>query len=114
MDNLNTHNVSSLYEAFPPAEARRLMEKLEIVNTPKHGSWLNVAEIELGVLNRPCMGERIGEKSERVEKTRPWERGRNGTTAKIDWQFTTADAPIKLRRVYTKLQVQWSTRPKTS
>jgi hypothetical protein len=103
MDNLNTHHVSSLYEAFPPAEARRLMERLEIVYTPKHGSWLNVAEIELGVLNRQCMGERIGEKGELIEKAGAWERTRNDTTAKIDWQFTTADARIKLRRLYPKL-----------
>jgi hypothetical protein len=103
MDNLNTHHVSSLYEAFPPVEARRLMEKLEIVYTPKHGSWLNIAEIELGVLNRQCMGERIGEKGQLIEKAEAWEQARNDTTAKIDWQFTTADARIRLRRLYPKL-----------
>ena len=103
MDNLNTHHVSSLYEAFPPSEARRLMGRLEIVYTPKHGSWLNIAEIELGVLNRQCMAERIGEKDELIEKTDAWERARNGATAKIDWQFTTADARIRLRRLYPKL-----------
>ena len=103
MDNLNTHHVSSLYEAFPPAEARRLMERLEIIYTPKHGSWLNVAEIELGVLNRQCMGERIGEKGNLIEKASAWECTRNDTTAKINWHFTTADARIKLRRLYPKL-----------
>ncbi len=103
MDNLNTHHVSSLYEAFPPGEARRLMDRLDIVYTPKHGSWLNIAEIELGVLNRQCMGERIGEKVALVEKTSAWERARNGRTARIDWQFTTADARVKLRRLYPKL-----------
>ena len=102
-DNLNTHHPSSLYEAFPPEEARRLIEKLEIVYTPKHGSWLNIAEIELGVLNRQCMDARIGEKTELTENVRAWEERRNGETAKIDWQFTTADARIKLRRLYPKL-----------
>jgi hypothetical protein len=102
-DNLNTHHPSSLYEAFAPAEARRLIEKLEIVYTPKHGSWLNIAEIELGVLNRQCMDERIGEKTDLVENVRAWEERRNGETARIDWQFTTADARIKLRRLYPKL-----------
>jgi hypothetical protein len=103
MDNLNTHHVSSLYEAFAPAEARRLIDKLEIVYTPKHGSWLNIAEIELGVLNRQCLGERIGERGELIEKTGAWERTRNAATRKIDWQFTTADARIRLRRLYPKL-----------
>lgn len=103
MDNLNTHHVSSLYEAFPPVEARRVMERLEIVYTPKHGSWLNIAEIELGVLNRQCMGERIGERAELIEKTGVWEVERNRATARIDWQFTTADARIRLRRLYPKL-----------
>lgn len=103
MDNLNTHHVSSLYEAFAPAEARRLIDKLEVVYTPKHGSWLNIAEIELGVLNRQCTGARIGEKSELIEKADAWERRRNSATKKIDWQFTTADARIKLRRLYPKL-----------
>ena len=103
MDNLNTHHVSSLYEAFTPSEARRLMGRLEIVYTPKHGSWLNVAEIELGVLNRQCMGERIGDKGELIGKAEAWEDARNDATAKIDWQFTTADARVKLRRLYPKL-----------
>ena len=103
MDNLNTHHPSSLYEAFAPEGARTLIDKLEIVYTPKHGSWLNIAEIELGVLNRQCMDERIGEKSELIQEVSAWERTRNGETAKVDWQFTTADARIKLRRLYPKL-----------
>ena len=102
-DNLNTHHPSSLYEAFAPAEARRLIDKFEIVYTPKHGSWLNIAEIELGVLNRQCLAERIGEKTELVLNVSDWEDRRNGETAKIDWQFTTADARIKLHRLYPKL-----------
>lgn len=102
-DNLNTHHPSSLYEAFAPAEARRLIDHLEMVYTPKHGSWLNIAEIELGVLNRQCMDERIGEKTQLVQEVSAWEDRRNGETAKIDWQFTTDDARIKLRRLYPKL-----------
>lgn len=102
-DNLNTHHPSSLYEAFAPAEARRLIDKLEIVYTPKHGSWLNIAEIELGVLNRQCMAERIGEKTELVRNVSAWEDRRNSKTAKINWQFTTADARIQLPRLYPKL-----------
>jgi DDE superfamily endonuclease len=103
MDNLNTHHVSSLYEAFTPDEARRLMSRLEIVYTPKHGSWLNIAEIELGILNRQCMSDRIGEKTDLTDQAGAWEQRRNNTTSKIDWQFTTADARIKLRRLYPKL-----------
>lgn len=103
MDNLNTHHESSLYEAFTPQQARRLIDRLDIVYTPKHGSWLNIAEIELGILNRQCMGDRIGEKDELSDKTRAWEFNRNATGAKIDWQFTTSDARIKLRRLYPKL-----------
>lgn len=103
MDNLNTHHLSSLYEAFVPAEARRLIDKLEIVYTPKHGSWLNIAEIELGVLNRQCLGERIGEQCDLIEKAGAWEKTRNNAKTKIDWQFKTTDARIKLRRLYPKL-----------
>lgn len=102
-DNLNTHHPCSLYEAFAPQEARRLIDKLEIVYTPKHGSWLNIAEIELGILNRQCMDKRIGEKSELVRQADAWEQHRNSETTKIDWQFTTDDARIKLRRLYPKL-----------
>jgi hypothetical protein len=103
MDNLNTHHVSSLYEAYAPVEARRLIGQLDVVYTPKHGSWLNIAEIELGVLSRQCMSDRIGEKTELIEKVDAWEQARNGATATIEWQFTTDDARIKLRRLYPKL-----------
>ena len=85
------------------------MERPEIVYTPKHGSWLSIAEIELGVLNRQCMGERISEKGELIDKARAWEQARNDTTAKNDRQFTTADAHIRLRRLCPKLQLRWST-----
>jgi hypothetical protein len=103
MDNLNTHHPSSLYEAFTPEEVPKLIDQLEIVYTPRHRSWLNIAEIELGVLNRQCMGERIGERGELIDKAGAWEQTRNDTTVKIDWQFTTADARIRLRRLYPKL-----------
>ena len=104
MDNLNTHDVASLYEAFSPGEARRLIERLEVVYTPKHGSWLNVAEIELGVLNRQCMGRRVADKATLIDEVNAWQKDRNNRTAKIDWQFTTADARIKLKRLYPQVQ----------
>ena len=105
MDNLNTHTPASLYEAFPPAEARRLISKLEIHYTPKHGSWLDMAEIELGILSRQCLDRRI----ENVEYLRTevaaWEQQWNLAKAKVNWQFTTADARIKLRRLYPSIEV---------
>ena len=104
MDNLNTHSLASLYEAFEPAEARRLIERLEMVYTPKHGSWLNMAEIELGVLSRQCLGERVPDAATLVAGVGRWQKDRNASRATIDWQFTTADARIKLRRLYPKLQ----------
>jgi len=100
MDNLNTHKPASLYEAFEPAEARRLAERLEIHYTPKHGSWLNIAEIELGILNRQCMDKRIGSVDELKKEVRAWQRSRNNACGTVDWQFTTADARIKLKRLY--------------
>lgn len=100
MDNLNTHKPASLYEAFEPAEARRLAERLEIHYTPKHGSWLNVAEIELGILNRQCLDRRIGTIDELKQEVRAWQRSRNNACGTVDWQFTTADARIKLKRLY--------------
>jgi hypothetical protein len=103
MDNLNTHNTSSLYEAFPPLEARRLAKKLEIHYTPKHGSWLNIAEIELSVLKGQCLDRRIPEMDIMRKEVSAWERHRNNRQSKINWQFTTADARIKLRRLYPKL-----------
>jgi len=103
MDNLNTHSISSLYEAFPPQEARRLAERLEIHYTPKHGSWLNVAEIELSVLKGQCLDRRIPKIEMMRTEVEAWESDRNNRQAKINWQFTTEDARIKLRRLYPKL-----------
>ena len=103
MDNLNTHNISSLYEAFPPDEARRLAERLEIHYTPKHGSWLNIAEIELSVLKGQCLNRRIPEIEILRKEVCAWEKHRNNRKSKIKWQFTTVDARIKLHRLYPKL-----------
>jgi len=104
MDNLNTHSLASLYEAFEPGEARRLIDRLEVVYTPKHGSWLNMAEIELGVLSRQCMGGRVPDQPTLVASVERWQKDRNANRATIDWQFTTADARIKLRRLYPNSQ----------
>jgi hypothetical protein len=103
-DNLNTHGYASLYEAFEPAEARRLMERLELVYTPKHGSWLNIAEIELNVLSRQCFCQVIGDKATLEEQVAAWEADRNASQTGVDWQFTTADARIKLKRLYPKIR----------
>jgi hypothetical protein len=100
MDNLNTHTPASLYEAFAPAEAKRLADKLEIHYTPRHGSWLNMAEIELSVLSRQCLSERMRDKNRLVEQVVAWEAERNARRMRVDWRFTTADARIKLRRLY--------------
>ncbi len=100
MDNLNTHSVASLYEAFEPAEAKRIADKLEIHYTPKHGSWLNMAEIELSVLSRQCLDRRIADKATLVSEVAEWESARNAGGLRIDWRFTTADARIKLKRLY--------------
>jgi hypothetical protein len=99
MDQLNTHNMASLYEAFEPAQARRLAEKLEIHHTPKHGSWLNMAEIELSVLSRQCMNDYFDSREQLAARIAPWERSRNDKKAGIDWRFTTADARIKLKKL---------------
>jgi len=104
MDNLNTHKMASLYERFPPAEARRLIDKLEVHHTPKHGSWLNVAETELSVLTRQCLDRRIGDKATLVREVAAWEKSRNEAKARVDWQFTTADARVKLKRLYPTIQ----------
>jgi hypothetical protein len=103
MDNLNTHKLASLYEAFPPAEARRIIDKLEIHYTPKHGSWLNMAEIELSVLQRHCLQARIPDQQTLVEKTTAWQTARNSAAATVHWRFTTHDARIKLHRLYPTL-----------
>jgi molybdenum cofactor biosynthesis enzyme MoaA len=103
MDNLNTHNIASLYETFEPQEARRLVERLEIHYTPKHGSWLNMAEIELSVLKGQCLDRRIADMATMQTEVAAWESDRNNMTNKINWQFTTKDARIKLKRFYPKL-----------
>ena len=96
LDNPNTHHPASRYLAFPPAEAKRLWDRLEIHHTPKHGSWLNVAEIELSVLGRQCLDRRIPERAELAEEVAAWVAKRNAAAATVDWQFTTADARTKL------------------
>ena len=100
MDNLNTHNMASLYEAFEPSQARRLAEKLEIHYTPKHGSWLDMAEIELSILSRQCMNDYFESREQLKERIVPWERSRNERHVGINWRFTAADARIKLKRLY--------------
>jgi hypothetical protein len=103
MDNLNTHNIASLYETFEPQVALNLAERLEIHFTPKHGSWLNMAEIELSVLKGQCLNRRIADMMTMQQEVAVWKSDRNTSTKKIDWQFTTADARIKLKRLYPKL-----------
>ena len=104
MDNLNTHRLASLYEAFPPEQARRLAERFEVHHTPKHGSWLNVAEIELSVLARQCLGRRIESVEALLDQLEPWEADRNDRAVGVNWRFTTADARIKLKRLYPAIQ----------
>jgi hypothetical protein len=105
MDNLNTHRMSSLYEAFAPAEARRLIEKIEVIHTPKHGSWLNMAECELSVLEKQALGDRVADEAELGTRVNCWEADRNNRSKRIDWQFKTPDARIKLRRLYPQIQL---------
>jgi DDE superfamily endonuclease len=104
MDNLNTHSLASLYEAFDPEEAQRIRKRLEIHHTPKHGSWLNVAEIELSVLGRQCLDRRIADAATLTREVAAWEAARNAAKLRVDWQFTTADARIKLHRLYPVLR----------
>lgn len=104
LDNLNTHKLGSLYEAFAPAEARRLVERLEVHHTPKHGSWLNMAETELSVLSTQCPDRRIGDRDELRAEVAAWEHARNTAKCRVDWQFTTADARVKLKRLYPSIQ----------
>jgi len=99
LDQLNTHSPASLYAAFPPAEAKRLADKLEIHYTPKHGSWLNMAELELSVLQRQCLRQRLPDRGAMAREVGAWAKRRNDQTRRIDWQFTTADARTKLRRL---------------
>ena len=103
-DNLNTHRQASLYQAFPPAEARRLTDRFEWHDTPKHGSWLNMAESELGVLARQCLDRRIPDQGKLRREIHAWETARNRHLTSADWQFTTADAKIKLKRLYPQFE----------
>ena len=100
MDQLNTHSPASLYEAFPAAEAKRLADKLEVHHTPKHGSWLNMAEIELSALQRQCLARRLGDRPTVEREVAAWVAARNRAATAIDWRFTTVDARIKLKRLY--------------
>ncbi len=109
-DNLNTHKPASLYEAFPPEEARRLIDKLEIHYTPKHGSWLNMAETELGILSRQCLDRRLPDRDTLTHEVAAWECQRNTAECKVHWQFTTANARIKLRRLYPVIEPVKNTR----
>lgn len=105
MDNLNTHRLSCLYEVYPPEVARGLIEKIEVVHTPKHGSWLNMAECELSVLEKQALGERVSDEAELRQQVTTWESARNHRFKGIEWQFQSADARIKLRRLYPKITV---------
>lgn len=104
MDNLNTHGLSSLYEAFEPAEARRLAERLEIHYTPEHGSWLNMAEIEQSVLASQALGRRIPNREVMERETTAWQEDRNGAESTVDWQFTTEEARTNLKRLYPRIE----------
>jgi len=100
MDNLNTHNIASLYEAFPPEEAFALAQRLAIHHTPKHGSWLNIAEIELSALTRQCLDRRISDLDVLNHELAAWQAATNADQRQVDWQFTTDDARVKLRHLY--------------
>jgi hypothetical protein len=103
-DNLNTHSPASLYEAFDPAEAQRLADRFEVHYTPKHGSWLDMAEIELGILGRQCLARRMDNVGDLRREANAWEVTRNSAGTTVNWQFTTADARIKLRRLYPLIE----------
>jgi len=104
MDNLNTHKFGSLYTAFKPEEARRIIERLEIHYTPKHGSWLNMAEIEIGVMTRQCLNRRIPDQETLRSEIQAWQTARNAESVCVDWRFTTKDARIKLKSLYPSIQ----------
>jgi hypothetical protein len=104
-DNLNTHKPAALYEAFPPAEARRILQRLEFHHTPKHGSWLNMAEIELNVLNKQCLDRRVPHKQTLMNEVEAWHQDRNRRATTVNWQFTTQDARIKLRNLYPSIDL---------
>jgi hypothetical protein len=103
-DNLNTHNGTSLYETFPPEEARRLLDRLEFHSTPKHGSWLDMAETELGILNRQCLDRRIDNPTEVARQAAAWEADRNVRQCRIHWTFTIAMARVKLKKLYPSIE----------
>jgi hypothetical protein len=103
MDNLNTHTLASLYEAFPPEQARNLWERFEVHHTPKHASWLNMAEIEIGVMSRQCLARRIPDIEMMKHEAAAWVRDRNAARKTVHWQFTTPDARLKLQRLYPKI-----------
>jgi hypothetical protein len=102
-DNLNTHKLASLYEAFDPEEALRVANRIELIHTPKHGSWLNIAECELSVLTRQCLSRRIPETQTIRYETQAWSSARNASQTGVDWQFTTENARTKLKRLYPKI-----------
>ena len=104
LDQLNTHNPAALYEVFEPAEARRLLDRLEFHYTLKHGSWLNMAEIEFSVLSRQCLDQRIPDETTLKQEVAAWEERRNADAGKVNWRFTSKDARIKLKRLYPALQ----------
>jgi hypothetical protein len=103
-DNLNTHNPAFLYEVFEPAQAKRILDKLEFHYTPKHGSWLNMAEIEFSVLARQCLDRRIPDEETLIQEIRSWEERRNESKATVDWQFTTKDARTQLKKLYPSIE----------
>jgi len=103
-DNLNTHSPASLYEAFEPGEAKRLADRFEFHYTPKHGSWLDMAEIELGILGRQCLSRRIDNVNDLRREAKAWNVARNAAGTKVNWQFATEDARIKLRRLYPSIE----------
>jgi len=103
MDNLNTHTPASFYKAFPPDEARRLTQRLEIHYTPKHGSWLNMAEIELSILARQCLNRRIPDENTMIEEVKAWQNDRNNDARPMSWRFNTQDARVKLEKLYPTL-----------
>ena len=105
MDNLNTHSPASFYETFEPDEARRLINRFEFHFTPKHGSWLNMAEIELSALARQCLSQRIPDQGTLASEVKAWEKDRNSKVVKVDWQFTTTDARIRLKHLYPEIHV---------
>ena len=105
LDNLNTHSPASFYETFEPDEARRLVNRFEFHFTPKHGSWLNMAEIELSALARQCLSQRIPDQATLASEVKAWEKDRNSKVVKVDWQFTTADARIRLKHLYPEIYV---------